>query len=135
MRVSKTKPSSSKWPSRLHGYLVKWDNSGVSVYFFPAGTTPADIEAGLPQPDNWGRPQARWPADQCDPWRFFTTHQMIFDTTFWCVFLFFQGTGGGEVLIPILVVIGRLVFGVRVGYPDKSRAVRSGLVSAHVRRL
>ncbi|KAF8973863.1 glycoside hydrolase family 16 protein [Flammula alnicola] len=62
-------------------YAMKWDTSGVAVYFFPSGSVPADITAGLPQPDSWGTAQARWPATSCDPFTFFVDHSAIFDTT------------------------------------------------------
>lgn len=62
-------------------YAMKWDSTGVAVYFFPRGTEPSDITAGAPQPDNWGTAQARWPAASCDPFKFFNNHHAIFDTT------------------------------------------------------
>jgi len=62
-------------------YAMKWDTSGVAVYFFPRGSEPADITAGVPQPDSWGPAQARWPAASCDPFKFFTDHHAILDTT------------------------------------------------------
>jgi len=62
---------------------VKWDTTGVAVYFFPRGSIPADITAETPLPDNWGRAQARWPAAACDPFKFFNNHNAIFDTTLW----------------------------------------------------
>jgi len=64
-------------------YAMKWDTTGVAVYFFPRGSIPADItqEKPGPQPDTWGRPQARWPAAGCDPFKFFYNHNAIFDIT------------------------------------------------------
>ncbi|KDR85293.1 hypothetical protein GALMADRAFT_234074 [Galerina marginata CBS 339.88] len=62
-------------------YAMKWDTTGVAVYFFPRGSEPADITAEVPQPDTWGAAQARWPAASCDPFKFFTSHSAIFDTT------------------------------------------------------
>jgi len=62
-------------------YAMQWDTTGVAVYFFPRGSVPADITAGLPQPDGWGAAQARWPAASCNPFEFFTNHSAIFDTT------------------------------------------------------
>jgi hypothetical protein len=60
---------------------MKWDGSGISVYFFPAGSVPADINSETPLPDNWGPAQARWPSTTCDPSKFFINHSAIFDTT------------------------------------------------------
>jgi hypothetical protein len=62
-------------------YAMKWDSSGISVYFFARGTVPDDIGAGAPQPTTWGLPMAHWPANDCDPWKYFYTHVAIFDTT------------------------------------------------------
>jgi len=60
---------------------MKWDTTGVAVYFFPRGSIPDDIGDEKPQPDTWGRAQARWPAVACDPFKFFNSHNAIFDTT------------------------------------------------------
>jgi hypothetical protein len=62
-------------------YAMKWDTSGIAVYFFPRGSEPADITNQTPQPDSWGSAQARWPATSCDPFQFFNSHHAIFDTT------------------------------------------------------
>ncbi|KAJ6569681.1 concanavalin A-like lectin/glucanase domain-containing protein [Mycena capillaripes] len=62
-------------------YAMKWDSSGISVYFFPRGSVPGDIDAEAPQPTTWGLPFAHWPASDCDPWKYFYTHVAIFDTT------------------------------------------------------
>jgi len=62
-------------------YAMKWDTTGVAVYFFPRGSIPSDITAETPLPDSWGRAQARWPAAACDPFKFFNNHHAIFDTT------------------------------------------------------
>lgn len=62
---------------------VLWDDDGVSVYFFPRSSIPADITAGAPQPNGWGLPMAQWPASSCNPSTFFHDHSAIFDTTLW----------------------------------------------------
>jgi len=62
-------------------YAMKWDSTGIAIYFFPRTSIPADITAGAPLPDTWGAAQARWPAASCDPFTFFNNHQAIFDTT------------------------------------------------------
>ncbi|EGO02777.1 glycoside hydrolase family 16 protein, partial [Serpula lacrymans var. lacrymans S7.3] len=69
-------------------YAMLWDNSGISVYFFPRGSIPADITEGAPQPTNWTTPMANWttpmatwPSTDCNPFEFFYTHSAIFDTT------------------------------------------------------
>ncbi|KAJ7748545.1 glycoside hydrolase family 16 protein [Mycena maculata] len=62
-------------------YAMKWDSSGISVYFFERNSVPTDIENGAPQPTSWGLPMANWPAADCNPWTYFYTHVAIFDTT------------------------------------------------------
>lgn len=62
-------------------YAMKWDTTGIAVYFFPRGSIPADIKAETPMPDSWTQAQARWPAAACDPFKFFNNHNAIFDTT------------------------------------------------------
>jgi hypothetical protein len=63
-------------------YAMKWDTTGVAVYFFSRGSVPADISAGVPEPDSWGNAAlARWPAASCAPFEFFKNHNPIFDTT------------------------------------------------------
>lgn len=62
---------------------VKWDMDGVSVYFFPRGSEPADITSKVPQPDTWGVPQAVWSAATCDPFKYFSNQQLIIDTVLW----------------------------------------------------
>jgi len=62
-------------------YAMQWDDSGLAVFFFPSGSVPADIGAGFPHPETWGPALARWPADGCDPFQYFNTHSVIFDTT------------------------------------------------------
>lgn len=56
---------------------MKWDEDGIAVYFFPRGDIPDDIEASTPQPNTWGRPDARWPASTCDPFKFFYDNMSV----------------------------------------------------------
>ncbi|KAF4618498.1 hypothetical protein D9613_010032 [Agrocybe pediades] len=62
-------------------YAMKWDSTGIEVYFFKRGSIPKDIIAGELQPSKWGKPQARWPASSCNPSKYFVDHRIIFDTT------------------------------------------------------
>lgn len=71
-------------------YAMVWDaagSDGIRVFFFPRSSIPADISFGMPQPNGWGIPQARWPASTCDPKQFFAGHVAVLDTTFWFVCL------------------------------------------------
>ncbi|KAJ1311528.1 hypothetical protein OPQ81_010012 [Rhizoctonia solani] len=62
-------------------YAMKWDKSGISVYFFPRDEIPSDINNEAPRPNTWGTPVGNWPAQNCDPFEFMADHIMIFDTT------------------------------------------------------
>ncbi|KAG9094256.1 hypothetical protein FRC07_011338, partial [Ceratobasidium sp. 392] len=62
-------------------YAMKWDTSGISVFFFPRGAIPSDITSEQPTPWTWGTPAGNWPAQSCDPFQFMKDHNIIFDTT------------------------------------------------------
>lgn len=62
-------------------YAMLWDNSGVSIWFFPRQNIPSDITAQAPVPSSWGTPSASFPASGCNPFQFFQGHSAIFDTT------------------------------------------------------
>jgi len=62
-------------------YAMKWDDSGISVYFFARDSIPADITNGAPLPDTWHEPVANYPATTCNPWQFFKDNFAIINTT------------------------------------------------------
>ncbi|KIJ45089.1 glycoside hydrolase family 16 protein [Sphaerobolus stellatus SS14] len=62
-------------------YAMVWDDTGISVFFFPRNNIPVDITGLKPQPQNWGVPFARWPTTNCTTSQFFNVHSAIFDTT------------------------------------------------------
>jgi len=62
-------------------YSMLWDTTGISVWFFPRQSIPADITSGAPNPSGWGGPSARWPSTNCNSFSFFNQHVAIFDTT------------------------------------------------------
>jgi hypothetical protein len=62
-------------------YALSWDADGLSIWFFSRGDIPSDLSNESPNPDNWGRPMARWPSGSCNTQQFFKDHSMIFDTT------------------------------------------------------
>ncbi|KAF7986223.1 hypothetical protein HWV62_38669 [Athelia sp. TMB] len=62
-------------------YVMQWQDSGISIYFFPRGSVPADITAGSPDPTGWGTPMANYPSTSCSTSTFFYDHSAIFDTT------------------------------------------------------
>lgn len=82
----------SKWATtirlavELMDVTVKWDDTGITMWFFPRNSIPSDITANAPQPSSWGTPMANFPASSCNPSTFFYQHQAIFDITLWYVF-------------------------------------------------
>ncbi|KAJ8063744.1 hypothetical protein OCU04_007607 [Sclerotinia nivalis] len=62
-------------------YAMEWTSSYIRVYFFPAGTAPADINGPNPDPSKWGTPVANFQGD-CDIDSHFRENRLIFDTTF-----------------------------------------------------
>jgi len=63
-------------------YAMKWDKSGIAVWFFARGKIPSDITNDTPDPSTWGTPVANFPSDDCAPYTYFYDHYNIFDTTF-----------------------------------------------------
>lgn len=76
---------------------MKWDTTGISVFFFPRDAIPADVAQDTPVPSTWGLPMANFPSTTCDPFTFFKDNFAIFDTTF-C------GDWAGESLRPSLLL-------------------------------
>lgn len=63
-------------------HAMAWDkDTGIKTWFFTRDQTPADITAGKPDPTGWGTPQASWPADNCDPNKYFFNHVSVFSNT------------------------------------------------------
>lgn len=106
---------------------VKWDTSGIAIYFFPRGSEPADITAEKPEPDSWGAAMARWPAASCDPFKFFKDHRAIFDTTLWYV-VCSQLSLEWKLIIVYPVATGLQVYGHPLEFLDRNRAVLRKLV-------
>jgi len=59
---------------------MKWDDSGISIWFFSRNSIPSDITNNAPTPDSWGKPYANFPSYSCSSDHFFD-HSAIFDTT------------------------------------------------------
>lgn len=112
-------------------FLVKWDTTGVAVYFFSRDSVPADISASAPEPDSWGNALARWPASSCAPFKFFNNHNAIFDTTLWYAILSVQSDT--LILRFFIVGIGRELFGIALVSRVKNKAVLREQVSRHVK--
>lgn len=62
-------------------YAMKWDDSGISVYFFSRDEIPDDITNGAPLPGTWHKPVANYPAATCNPFQFFKDNFAIINTT------------------------------------------------------
>ncbi|KAJ1578395.1 hypothetical protein NDA11_005378 [Ustilago hordei] len=63
-------------------HAMVWDKDlGIKSWFFPRTTAPTDIAAGKPDPSGWGPPQGSWPAQDCDPTKFFFNHVSVFSNT------------------------------------------------------
>lgn len=114
---------------------MQWDTSGIAVFFFPRGSIPADIEAEAPQPSTWGLALARWPAIDCDPFKFFYDHVAIFDTTLWYVPLLIDGREWYSTGCASAAVTGHPAYGHHREYPAKSRVALPELVLPHVKTL
>lgn len=39
---------------------TEWTSNVINIWFFPRGTTPADISNGVPKPSTWGAPVAQF---------------------------------------------------------------------------
>ncbi|MGZ3656974.1 MAG: glycoside hydrolase family 16 protein, partial [Bdellovibrionota bacterium] len=61
-------------------YATLWKNSGISVWFFPRGSIPADISAGHPNPRKWGLPVAFFPLGSDCPAADFSAHHIVINT-------------------------------------------------------
>ena len=44
---------------------MQWTSEYITIWFFPRGSIPADVEAGEPSPDAWGLPISNFQGD-CD---------------------------------------------------------------------
>lgn len=63
-------------------HAMVWDaDEGIRSWFWYRNKAPADIAAGSPDPTGWGEPQASWPAQNCDPKKFFFNHVSVFTNT------------------------------------------------------
>ncbi|KAJ8130239.1 hypothetical protein O1611_g3394 [Lasiodiplodia mahajangana] len=64
-------------------YALQWTSDAIKIFFFPrTGSIPADIEAGTPNPSNWGTPTASFSGGSCNIDANFMNHNIVFDTTF-----------------------------------------------------
>ncbi|RAH50767.1 glycoside hydrolase family 16 protein [Aspergillus brunneoviolaceus CBS 621.78] len=81
-----TSPSSQSYGTSFNSlgggvYATEWTSSAINIWFFPRGSIPADVTAGVPTPATWGTPAASF-AGSCDIDSHFDAMQIVFDTTF-----------------------------------------------------
>ncbi|QRV88540.1 glycoside hydrolase family 16 protein [Ceratobasidium sp. AG-Ba] len=67
-------------------FAMLWDDDGISVWFFPRNSVPADLQnltdkGAMANPTTWGVPKAHWASSGCSTTKFFKNHSLVFDTT------------------------------------------------------
>jgi hypothetical protein len=62
-------------------YATEWTGTYIAIYYFPRGSIPADITAGTPNPQSWGKPQALFEGS-CNIPSMFKNHKIVINTTF-----------------------------------------------------
>jgi hypothetical protein len=65
-------------------YALEWDkDTEIRAFYFARNSIPSDITEGKPNPENWGKPYARFHlSSSICPSSHFHNHQIIFDNTF-----------------------------------------------------
>ncbi|PQE04731.1 hypothetical protein CJF30_00004530 [Rutstroemia sp. NJR-2017a BBW] len=63
-------------------YAMQWTSEVIRMWNFAAGSIPADITAGTPDPSSWKTPSFTTEGGVCNIDELFANHQIIFDTTF-----------------------------------------------------
>ncbi|KAK2804221.1 hypothetical protein FQN51_002310 [Onygenales sp. PD_10] len=62
-------------------YATEINAAAVTIWFFPRGAIPADIETGTPNPASWPKPAAQFQG-ACDIAAHIRQQNIVFDTTF-----------------------------------------------------
>ena len=57
-------------------FAMEWTSSAVSIWFFPRGTTPSNLQGGTPDPTSWPEPVARYQGT-CNIPNHFTSMQIV----------------------------------------------------------
>ncbi|KAG9025344.1 hypothetical protein FRB95_010267 [Tulasnella sp. JGI-2019a] len=63
-------------------YVMQWDDSGISVWFFPRPTVPNDVTNLNPDPTTWGIPMAHLSPEDCNVVQHFQDHVIVFNIAF-----------------------------------------------------
>lgn len=63
-------------------YAVQWNNEFLSVWHFPRGSIPEDIDAKVPDPSGWGLPQAVFGGADCDVNEYYNNMNLVLNINF-----------------------------------------------------
>ncbi|KAK5998635.1 putative endo-1,3(4)-beta-glucanase [Cladobotryum mycophilum] len=63
-------------------YAMQWDSETISLWHFPRGAIPSDIEEKKPNPENWGMPQAAFGGPSCDVDSFWKNMNIVINIDF-----------------------------------------------------
>lgn len=62
-------------------YAMKWDETGIAVWYFYRNAIPTDLLNFNPNPSGWGQPSAYLSPNSCNISTYFISHSIIFDIT------------------------------------------------------
>jgi hypothetical protein len=63
-------------------YAMQWASTGIYVWFWQRGQVPGDILARQPNTNGWGTPLVTFTGGGCNFNTFFSSQNLVFDTTF-----------------------------------------------------
>ncbi|OBS19299.1 hypothetical protein FPOA_11023 [Fusarium poae] len=63
-------------------YAMEWDSEYISIWHFPRGAIPADIEAKRPDPGKWGLPQSLFGGAKCNVDEYFRDMKLVLNINF-----------------------------------------------------
>ncbi|CEI40256.1 hypothetical protein FVEN_g1811 [Fusarium venenatum] len=63
-------------------YAMEWDSEYISIWHFPRGAIPADIEAKRPDPRKWGLPQSLFGGAKCNVDEYFSDMKLVLNINF-----------------------------------------------------
>ncbi|KAM0506223.1 hypothetical protein ACHAP8_001257 [Fusarium lateritium] len=63
-------------------YAMEWDSKYISIWHFPRGAIPADIEAKRPDPRKWGLPQSLFGGAKCNVDEYFSDMKLVLNINF-----------------------------------------------------
>ncbi|CAJ0549326.1 Ff.00g029390.m01.CDS01 [Fusarium sp. VM40] len=63
-------------------YAMEWDSEYISIWHFPRGAIPSDIEAKRPDPRRWGIPQSLFGGSKCNVDDYFNDMRIVLNINF-----------------------------------------------------